>query len=112
MKKRMLGRTGLNVSPIALGGASFGYVHRSANWDPWSDDGRKTAIATLNHGLDLGINYIGVCCGASPMLVREVAEAVGKSTEASRFSENMHNHFMYGDNKRLPGHIVALGYQA
>jgi hypothetical protein len=32
---------------------------------------------------DLGINYLGVCCGASPMLVREAAEAVGKSTEAS-----------------------------
>src|SRR3984885_5100710 len=61
---------------------------------------------------DLGINYIGVCCGASPMLVREVAEAVGKSTEASRFSENMHNHFMYGDNERLPEHIVALGDEA
>jgi betaine-homocysteine S-methyltransferase len=61
---------------------------------------------------DLGINYIGVCCGASPMLVRETAEAVGKSTEASRFSENMHNHFMYGDNERLPDHIVALGDEA
>jgi betaine-homocysteine S-methyltransferase len=61
---------------------------------------------------DLGINYIGVCCGASPMLVRETAEAVGKSTEASRFSENMHNHFMYGDNERLPEHIVALGDEA
>jgi betaine-homocysteine S-methyltransferase len=61
---------------------------------------------------DLGINYIGVCCGASPMLVRETAEAVGKTTEASRFSENMHNHFMYGDNERLPEHIVALGDEA
>jgi len=26
---------------------------------------------------DLGINYLGVCCGANPMLIREVAEAVG-----------------------------------
>ena len=26
---------------------------------------------------DLGINYLGVCCGATPMLIREVAEAVG-----------------------------------
>ena len=43
------------------------------------------------------------------MLFREVAEAVGKSTEASRFSENMRNHFMYGDNERLADHIVALG---
>ena len=37
---------------------------------------------------DLGINYLGVCCGASPMLVHEVAEAVGKSTEASRSREH------------------------
>ena len=35
------------------------------------------------------------------MLLREVAEAVGKS-----------NHFTYGDNERLPEHIVALGDEA
>ena len=60
----------------------------------------------------LGIRYLGVCCGASPMLVRQVAEAVGRTTEASRFSERMQNHFMYGDNERLPDHIVALGDRA
>jgi betaine-homocysteine S-methyltransferase len=60
----------------------------------------------------IGVNYLGVCCGASPMLIRQVAEAVGRTTEASRFSENMSNHFMYGDNERLPGHIVALGERA
>jgi aryl-alcohol dehydrogenase-like predicted oxidoreductase len=58
LKKRKLGRTVLEVSPIALGGASFGYVHRSANWDPYSEQGHDIAIATLNHGLDVGINYI------------------------------------------------------
>ena len=42
----------------------------------------------------------------------QTAEAVGKTTEASRFSENMRNHFMYGDNERLPEHIVALGDDA
>ena len=61
---------------------------------------------------DLGVRYLGVCCGASPMLVRQVAEAVGRDTEASRFSERMQNHFMYGDNDRLPEHIVALGDRA
>ena len=61
---------------------------------------------------ELGVRYLGVCCGASPMLVREVAEAVGLETEASRFSEKMQNHFMYGDNERLPEHIVALGDRA
>lgn len=60
----------------------------------------------------LGIGYLGVCCGASPMLIRQVSEAVGRTTEASRFSEKMQNHFMYGNNERLPEHIVALGDQA
>lgn len=61
---------------------------------------------------EIGINYLGVCCGASPMLIRQVAEAVGRTTEASRFSEKMENHFMYGKNERLPEHIVALGSRA
>jgi len=46
------------------------------------------------------------------MLIRQVAEAVGRTTEASRYSEKMANHFMYGDNERLPEHIVALGDKA
>lgn len=62
--------------------------------------------------LEIGVRYLGVCCGASPMLVREVAEAVGRVTEASRFSERMENHFMYGSNERLPAHIVELGDRA
>ena len=60
----------------------------------------------------LGVSYLGVCCGASPMLIRQTAEAVGLETDASRYSEKMQNHFMYGDNERLPDHIVALGDQA
>ncbi len=60
----------------------------------------------------LGVNYLGVCCGNNPMLNREVAEAVGKTTEASRFSERMENHFMYGKNERLPEHIKAYGEKA
>ncbi|MBS9779344.1 MAG: homocysteine S-methyltransferase family protein [Moraxellaceae bacterium] len=58
---------------------------------------------------ELGVNYLGVCCGANPMLIRETAEAVGLTTEASRYSENMANHFMYGSNERLPENIKALG---
>ncbi len=68
--------------------------------------------AFASEALELGVRYLGVCCGASPMLVRQVAEAVGLTTEASRFSERMQNHFMYGDNERLPDHIVALGDRA
>lgn len=60
----------------------------------------------------LGVNYLGVCCGAAPIHIREVAEAVGRPPEASRYSERMQNHFMYGTNERLPEHIVGLGSRA
>src|ERR1700712_1619305 len=76
MKKRKLGRTGLEVSPIALGGAAFGYLNRANDWDPWSNEGRRTAIATINRSLDLGINYIDTAPlygnGNSEALVGEV----------------------------------------
>ncbi|GAA1174005.1 homocysteine S-methyltransferase family protein [Nesterenkonia xinjiangensis] len=68
------------------------------------------AFAAEAHAL--GINYLGVCCGAAPMHIRQVAEAVGRTTEASRYSERMENHFMYGSHDRLPGHIAELGSRA
>ena len=58
------------------------------------------------------INYIGVCCGANPMLIRETAEAVGLTVPASKYRENMSNHFMYGTNKRIPKHISDYGDKA
>ena len=61
---------------------------------------------------DLGINYLGVCCGANPMLIREVAEAVGLKVPASKYRENMENHFMYGKNKRIPKHMTEYGDKA
>ena len=60
----------------------------------------------------LGINYLGVCCGANPMLIREVAEAVGLTVPASKYRENMSNHFMYGTNKRIPKHMKAYRKKA
>ena len=54
---------------------------------------------------DMGINYLGVCCGANPMLIREVAEVVGLKVPASKYRENMKNHYMFGTNSRIPKHI-------
>jgi len=54
---------------------------------------------------NMGVNYLGVCCGANPMLIREVAEAVGLKVPASKYRENMANHYMFGTNKRIPKHI-------
>jgi betaine-homocysteine S-methyltransferase len=60
----------------------------------------------------LDIKYLGVCCGANPMLIREVAESVGLKVPASRYRENMENHFMYGKNKRIPKHMTDYGDKA
>ncbi|MGE4337299.1 MAG: aldo/keto reductase [Pigmentiphaga sp.] len=58
MNMRKLGRTGLNISPIAFGGATITYTQKSTGWDPRSEEGRKKVIETVNYALDQGINYI------------------------------------------------------
>lgn len=59
-----------------------------------------------------GIGYIGICCGAAPIHIREVAEAMGRTPPASRYSENMRKHFMYGDDTRIPEHMREYGEKA
>ena len=61
---------------------------------------------------ELGINYLGVCCGATPMHIREVAEAAGLTVPASKYRENMSNHFMYGTNERTAEHMIDYGDKA
>ena len=58
------------------------------------------------------IRYLGVCCGASPVHIREVAEAMGRKPPASRYSENMSKHFMYGTDERIPAHMQEYGNKA
>lgn len=60
----------------------------------------------------MGIRYLGVCCGAAPIHIREVAEAMGRSPASSRYSENMSKHFMYGSDERLPKHVTEYGSKA
>lgn len=76
MQKIKLGRTGLTVSRLVLGGYPFGGVNRANDWDPWSPEGQRTAIATVNHALDRGVNYIDTAPsygdGNSETLIGEV----------------------------------------
>lgn len=79
MEKVALGRTGLAVSRIGLGGFPFGGLNRARGWDPWSAEGRATALATINSALDLGVNYIDTAPsygdGNSERLIGEVMAA-------------------------------------
>ena len=53
---------------------------------------------------NLGVNYLGVCCGANPMLIREVAESVGLKVPASKYREDMSTHMLFGTHERIPKH--------
>jgi betaine-homocysteine S-methyltransferase len=44
---------------------------------------------------DLGVNYIGICCGAGPHHVRAMAEALGREVPASKYSPSMDLHPMF-----------------
>ena len=48
------------------------------------------------NALGLGVGYLGICCGAGPHHVRAVAEAVGKTPLASRYSPDMSKHSFLG----------------
>lgn len=58
------------------------------------------------------IRYLGVCCGAAPIHIREVAEAIGRQPYASRYSPDMEKHFLYGTNETLKPHIRAAHSRA
>jgi betaine-homocysteine S-methyltransferase len=46
--------------------------------------------------LDLGVSYLGICCGAGPQHVRAMAEAAGKTPSASKYSPDMSKHSFLG----------------
>ena len=49
----------------------------------------------------LGVSYQGVCCGAGPHHIRAMAEALGKTPPASRFSPDMSKHYALGSDTSL-----------
>ncbi len=48
-----------------------------------------------------GVGYIGTCCGCGPHHMRSMAEALGRQTEASKYSPDMSKHAFYGTDKSL-----------
>ena len=52
------------------------------------------AVAARN----LGINYIGSCCGAAPHHIRAMAEALGRTVPSSKYSPALELHTIIGDS--------------
>ena len=51
--------------------------------------------------VDLGVRYVGLCCGAAPHFIRSMAEALGRTSPASRYSPDMSKHFAFGTEPGL-----------
>src|SRR3954470_13338517 len=72
MKYRMLGRTGLKVSPLCLGAMMFG---------AWGNPEHDDSIAVIHEAIDAGINFIDT---ADVYSEGESEEIVGKAIKGRR----------------------------
>jgi betaine-homocysteine S-methyltransferase len=55
---------------------------------------------------ELGVRYLGICCGNAPHLTRSMAEALGRTPRASRYSPDMSKHAFFGSDPSLKKHNV------
>ena len=68
--------------------------------DPFTCNRYEIAeFATEAHAMD--VRYIGVCCGAGPHHIRAVAEALGRTPPASRYSPDMSRHSFFGTDAKI-----------
>ena len=73
------GNTDLEVTRIGLGGFPFGGINEARDWNPFTPEGRRQAIATVHAALDAGINYVdtapGYGQGNSESIIGEAIQA-------------------------------------
>ena len=48
-----------------------------------------------------GVRYFGICCGNAPHFMRAMAEALGRTPPASRYSPDMSKHAYLGTDERV-----------
>lgn len=68
--------------------------------DPFTCN-RYEIAAFARAALELGVNYLGVCCGAGPHHIRALAEALGRTPPASRYTADMSKHAFFGTGARI-----------
>jgi betaine-homocysteine S-methyltransferase len=51
--------------------------------------------------MDINVNFIGICCGADPHHVREMAVAMGRKPIAYKYYPDMTKHFAHGNEGTL-----------
>lgn len=62
---------------------------------------RKEMAAYAIEAQKIGINYIGACCGAAAHHIRAMAEALGRTVPASKYSPALELHTIIGDSSHV-----------
>lgn len=68
--------------------------------DPFMLTRREMAAYALQ-ARDMGINYIGACCGTGPHHIRAMAEALGRTVPGSRYSPRLEMHPIIGEKEHV-----------
>jgi betaine-homocysteine S-methyltransferase len=61
---------------------------------------------------EIGVNYIGICCGGGPHHVRAMAETLGRDTPASRYSPAIELHPVLGTSHGEGSEPIMGGWTA
>ena len=59
---------------------------------------------------NMGIHYIGLCCGAGPHHIRAMAEALGRKVPASPYSPELSLHPVFGEEASKKQHYIECLY--
>ena len=65
---------------------------------------RKEVARFARDAYAAGIRFLGLCCGNAPHFFRAMAEAIGRSVEASHQSPDMSKHAMLGSSRVVQNH--------
>ena len=77
-----------------------GYQPFPTGLDPFTCT-RYDIAAFTRDAAALGVDYLGLCCGAAPHHIRAMAEALGRTPPASRYSADMSKHAYFGSDTGL-----------
>ena len=59
---------------------------------------RGEAAIFARKAQEIGVEYIGLCCGAGPHHIRAIAEALGRTVPASKYSPDLSQHSLLGSD--------------
>uniref|UniRef100_A0A0B7AE37 Hcy-binding domain-containing protein n=1 Tax=Arion vulgaris TaxID=1028688 RepID=A0A0B7AE37_9EUPU len=62
--------------------------------------GRSEIRAFAEACKEIGVQYVGLCCGNSSHIFREVSEVYGRNPPASKYSPDMSQHILFGDKSK------------